>query len=106
MALNNEFTSKHLEVFRNAGFKVYENDQNNQVSIVKYSEHEPKALLLIQVDYDFRQLLIHHQNIFNFRQSNPPKYCAALPDDISDTISILKFTKVTNQYLLTALWNC
>jgi hypothetical protein len=105
MALNNEFTSKHLEVFRNAGFKVYENEQNKEVSIVKYSD-EPKAPLLIQIDYDFRQLLIHQQNIFNFRQAEPPKYCAALPDNILDTISILKFTKVFNQNLLTALWNC
>jgi hypothetical protein len=106
MALNNYFTKKQLDVFRMAGFKVYENDQDNQVSIVKYPEHELKALLLIQIDYDFRQLLIHQQNIFNFRQADPPKYCAALPDDISDTISILKFTKVFNPNLLTQLWNC
>jgi hypothetical protein len=105
MALNNEFTSKHLEVFRNAGFKVYENEQNQEVSIVKYSD-EPKSPLLIQVDYAYRQLTIIEQNIFNFRQAQPPKYCAALPDDILDTISILKFTKVFNQNLLTALWNC
>jgi hypothetical protein len=106
MSLNNQFTSKHLEVFRSAGFNVYQNEQNNQVSIVKYAEHEPKAPLLIQIDYDFRQLLIHQQNIFNFRQSEPPKYCAALPDNISDTISILKFTKAFNPNLLTQLWNC
>jgi hypothetical protein len=84
---------------------VYENEQNNEVSIVKYSD-EPKSPLLIQLDYDFRQLLIHQQNIFNFRQAEPPKYCAALPDDIDDTISILKFTKVFNQNLLNQLWNC
>lgn len=106
MSLNNQFTNKHLDVFRSDGFKVYENDHNNIISIVKYPEHEPKAPLLIQIDYDFRQLLIHQQNIFNFRQAEPPKYCAALPDDISDTISILKFTKVFNQKLLLELWNC
>lgn len=106
MSLNNQFTNKHLDVFRSAGFNVYQNEQNNQVSIVKYHEHEAKAPLLIQIDYDFRQLLIHQQNIFNFRQAEPPKYCAALPDDISDTISILKFTKVFNQKLLLELWNC
>jgi len=105
MALNNEFTSKHLEVFRNAGFKVYENEQNNEVSIVKYSD-EPIMPLLIQVDYAYRQLIIIEQNIFNFRHANPPKYCAALPDNILDTISILKFTKVFNQNLLTELWKC
>jgi hypothetical protein len=105
MTLNNQFNNKHLEVFRNAGFKVYENEQNNEVSIVKYSD-EPKAPLLIQVDYAYRQLIIIEQNIFNFRQAQPPKYCAALPDDILDTISILKFTKVFNQNLLTELWNC
>jgi hypothetical protein len=105
MALNNQFTKNHLDVFREAGFMVYENPENQFISIIKYS-NEPKAPLLIQIDYAFRQLTIIQQNIFNFRQSEPPKYCAALPDSITDTISILKFTKTIKEPLINELWNC
>lgn len=103
MALNNQFTNNHLDVFRRAGFVVYETPETQIVSIVKYPELEPKAPLLIQVDYAMRKLTIIEQNIFNFRQAEPPKYCAALPESIADTIAILKLTKSVNDLLISQL---
>lgn len=104
MTPNNQFSNNHLDVFRRAGFVVYEKPETQIVSIVKYPELEPKAPLLIQLDYAMRQLTIIEQNIFNFREAEPPKYCAALPDSITDTISILKWTKSINDLLMTQLW--
>lgn len=103
MATNNQFTNSQLDVFRRSGFVVYENPETQLVSIVKYPELEPKAPLLIQLDYNYRKLTIIEQNIFNFRASEPPKYCAALPDSITDTIQILKFTKSVPDLLITQL---
>lgn len=104
MTPNNQFSNNHLDVFRRAGFVVYEKPETQIVSIVKYPELEPKAPLLIQIDYAMRQLTIIEQNIFNFREAEPPKYCAALPDSITDTIQILKWTKSINDLLMTQLW--
>jgi hypothetical protein len=103
MATNNQFTNSQLDVFRRAGFLVYENPETQLVSIVKYPELEQKAPLLIQLDYNYRKLTIIEQNIFNFRASEPPKYCAALPELISDTIMVLKLTKSISDLLIDKL---
>lgn len=104
MTLNNQFTNNQLDVFRNAGFNVYEDYENGIISIVKYPKIDPYPSILIQIDYAFRQLTIIEQNILNFRESKPPKYCAALPDSIADTIKVLELTKTIKKPLLAKLW--
>lgn len=104
MSLKNQFTKGQLDVFHNDGFVVYEDEQNQILSIVKYPQSEPKPTLLIQLDYAYRRMTIVEQNIFNFRASEPPKYCAALPDSISDTISVIYLTKSISKNLVIQLW--
>ena len=99
----NQLTSKTLDVFRRCGFVVYETPEENLVSIVKYYHEEPKAPLLIQLDYQAQRLLIIEQNIFQHNTQPQPLYNAPIPPDTEDFIRVLSYTKVANQTLLGAL---
>lgn len=101
MNTKNQLSNQTLDVFRRNGFVVYESD--NIVSIVKYHHEEPKAPILIQLDYPKQHLLIIQQDIFQHQNQPQPLYNAPIPPEPTDFIQLLSFTKIVNQTLLGAL---